>query len=431
MSNGIALPEAPVEPETVPAALPRAGASLRENFAWTFAGNVVFAACQGGMLMVLAKLGDPTVVGAFAAALMWTGPAYMFAGLNLRALQATDARHEFAFGHYLGLRLVMVALALAVVTGIAIGGYDGETRTVIVIVAIAKAAEWIADIGYGQMQHNERMRPIAISMILRGVLSLVALGVGFRVAGLWLGAVGLAGVAVLCLVTYDLANVRSLVSDFWPRWDRDALTRLFVTALPLGVVLFLLSLNTTLPRFAVERNHGEAALGIFAALSYVMFASTTLVNALGQSATPRLARLAAAHDRASFVRLLWKLLLLGAGLGVAAVLVAWIGGRLLLTLLYRPEYAEHTTTFVWLMAGAGLGFVASFLGYALTAARVIRAQAPLFAIVCAATALGTWLWVPSHGLIGAAWSLMFAGVVQLIGSIALLIISVKRWETPA
>jgi O-antigen/teichoic acid export membrane protein len=431
MSNGIALPEAPVEPETASAPAPRAGASLRENFAWTFAGNVVFAACQWGMLMVLAKLGDPTVVGVFAAALMWTGPAFMFAGLNLRALQATDARHEFAFGDYLGLRLLMVTLAFAVVAVAAVGLYDGETRTVIVIIAFAKAAEWIAEIGYGLMQQHERMRPIAISMMLRGVLSLVALGVGFRVAGLWLGAVGLVGVAVLCLVTYDLANVRSLVGDVWPRWNRDFLTRLFFMALPLGVVLFLVSLNTNLPRFAVERSQGKPALGIFAALSYVVIAGTTLVNALGQSATPRLARLAAAYDRAGFVRFLSKLLLLGAGLGVAAVLIAWVGGRPLLTLLYRAEYAEHTTTFVWLMVGAGVGFVASFLGYALTAARVIRAQAPLFAIVCAATALGTWLWVPGHGLVGAAWALMFAGVVQLIGSSALLFIAMKRWEKPA
>jgi hypothetical protein len=40
--------------------------SLRLNFSWTMVGNFVYAGCQWGMLMVLAKLGTPEIVGTFA-----------------------------------------------------------------------------------------------------------------------------------------------------------------------------------------------------------------------------------------------------------------------------------------------------------------------------------------------------------------------------
>ena len=48
----------------LPQALP-----LRKNFAWTLTGNVVYAGCQWGMLMAIAKLGTPAMLGQFALGL--------------------------------------------------------------------------------------------------------------------------------------------------------------------------------------------------------------------------------------------------------------------------------------------------------------------------------------------------------------------------
>ena len=76
------------------------GLSLRKNFSWTFAGNVVYALSQWGMLTVLAKLGSPEMVGRFALGLSITAPIVMFTNLQLRQIQATDARGEYRFGDY-------------------------------------------------------------------------------------------------------------------------------------------------------------------------------------------------------------------------------------------------------------------------------------------------------------------------------------------
>ena len=54
-----------------------------------------------------------------------------------------------------------------------------------------------------------------------------------------------------------------------------------------------------------------------------------------------------------------------------------LAGRPILLLLYRPEYAEHVAAFLLLAAATALGYVASILGYAMTAARYFRAQLPV------------------------------------------------------
>lgn len=415
------------------------GLSLRANFSWTFVGNVVYAGCQWGMLVVLAKLGSPEMVGQFALGLAITAPVIMFTNLQLRGVQATDARREYLFGDYLGLRLTTTALALLVILGIVlVSGYRWETALVILAVGIAKAFEAISDAFYGLLQQHERMDRIAKSMMIKGLLSLVALGVGVHLTGsVFWGAVGLVVAWALILVGYDIRSGALILKPLpqmggaapnegdqeavlRPLWEVKTLARLAWLALPLGFVMMLISLNANIPRYFIERYLGERELGIFAAIAYLQVAGITVVGALGQSASPRLAKYYAAGNGPAFRTLLLKLAGIGVLLGGVGVLVALMAGRELLPLLYRPEYAEYELL-VWLMVAAGISYVASFLGYGMTAARYFRVQMPLFAVVTATTILaGLWL-IPADGLRGAAIALMIAAVVQAGGSLAVIV----------
>ena len=84
----------------------------RRNFSCTFVGNVVYATYQRGMLVVLAKLGSPEMVGQFFLGLAVVAPVVMFINLQLQAIQVTDARQQYVFGDYLSLRLIATRLAL-------------------------------------------------------------------------------------------------------------------------------------------------------------------------------------------------------------------------------------------------------------------------------------------------------------------------------
>jgi O-antigen/teichoic acid export membrane protein len=154
-----------------------------------------------------------------------------------------------------------------------------------------------------------------------------------------------------------------------------------------------------------------------------------VTRALGQAASPRLANYYAAHNAAEFRTLLLKLVGIGALLGTVGVLVVLAGGRAILTLLYTPEYGEYTNVFIWLMVAAGINYVASFLGYGITAARYFFVQAPLFALAaCVCAAASFWL-VPTAGLHGAAYALVLVGVVQLAATLAILKHALGRLRT--
>jgi O-antigen/teichoic acid export membrane protein len=113
-------------------------------------------------------------------------------------------------------------------------------------------------------------------------------------------------------------------------------------------------------------------------------------------------------------------------LGVGGILFAWIAGPELLTILYRPEYAEHWHVMVWFMVVAWMSYISQFLGTAMTSARYFVHQIPLFATVVLAIAGASYLLVPRLGLTGAVLSNLVGAVVQVLGSILVLAFALRR-----
>jgi len=394
---------------------------LRANFSWTFVGNVIYSASQWGMLTVMAKLGSPEMVGKFSLALAVCAPIIMFANLQLRIIQATDAKDEYCFGDYLGLRLTAISLALLAIAGIAIvAGYHWETTLVILAVGFAKVFESVSDVIYGLLQKHERMDRVAISKAIKGPLSLLTLGgLVWMTGSVLCGVLGLAVAWLALLLTYDLRNACRLAS-IHPRLERHTAWQLTRLALPLGLVTMLISLTTNVPRYFVESHWGEGELGYYSAMAYLMVVGNTVVSALGQSATPRLAKYYATGDGYAFARLLLRLVGIGTALGAVGVAMAAIFGHSILAVLYRPDYAKYANVLVWLMVAAGIGYVASFLGYGMSSARYFRIQAPLFAVVAISIIASCSLLVPRFGLLGAAQAAVIASSLNLLSSFAVV-----------
>jgi O-antigen/teichoic acid export membrane protein len=380
------------------------------------------------MLIVLAKLGSPQTVGVFALGAAVSAPVVLFANLKLRSVQATDARREYSFPQYLALRVVTSLLALLVIAVVALAPaeYSATQRAVILLVGFAMVIESVSDVYFGLIQQHERMRGIAISMAAKGVLSLIAVA-----ATVWITDSVVAGCGALViawsvvLVAYDIPLGRELLRDRDDPSSWRAAARALVnansrariwhlarTTFPLGTVVMLGSLHANIPRYFVEHHQGVRSLGIFAALSYLVVAGNMVINALGQSAGPRLAKHFAAGDRSSFLGVLRRLLCGAAVLGGVALACVALAGRFLLGALYRPEYGEHADVLLWLVVAASVGWAYVFIGTAVSAMRRFHVQLPIHLVSTAVLVIACWLLVPPCGLLGAAWAILACAVAE-------------------
>jgi O-antigen/teichoic acid export membrane protein len=203
-------------------------------------------------------------------------------------------------------------------------------------------------------------------------------------------------------------------------WQGRRLGRLALFSFPLGLIMMLISLNVSIPRYVLMRNSGSAELGIFASLSYVVMALSLVVNGLGQSISPRLSRFYAQGEVRQFRELILRMCAIGALLGVCSLAAAALFGRPLLALIYRPEYAAHVNVFLVLTATAGIAAVASFFGFGITAAHVFRYQVWTMLAAVSVTALASLVLVPRWHAMGAAVSLLASSLVQTSIAAAIL-----------
>lgn len=407
----------------------RATPSLRTNFKWTLAGSLVYSLCQWGMLSVLAKAGNASIVGQFALGLAISAPVFMLTNLQLRAVQATDARREYRFADYFTLRILTTTVGLVAIAALVLTfRFDNTTRGVILLVALAKSIECISDVIGGLLQLHERLDQVAIGFILRGSLSIFAFGATFLFTHSLVACVAAMCLARLTVVLgYDFRRAKeALLSDeHWFHLDWRASRRLSFLSLPLGLVMMLISLDTNIPRYLLDHFGGAGELGIFASLAYLLVTSSMVVNALGQSATVRLSSMFAGRDFAGFKNLMLKLGAIGIAIMVLGLTVATLFGRVLLTLLYRPEYGKHEGLFLILVAAAGVSAMGSFMGYGMTAARCFRSQVPLIGVSTLISAVVAALLVPRYGPVGAALGVLASALVFATGA-ALLLVAFTR-----
>lgn len=402
----------PVERADSAGRLPRR-LSLRQNFSWTFVGDLTYTVARWGMLLVLAKLGDAATVGLFALGLAICQPILLLTSLHLRPALVTDRTHEFRYGQYIGLRLIGSVLIVVIASGVClIAGYPARTTTVVVLISIGVAILAVREMFLGIMQKHECMNYSAFSQLLLSIGAFTAFTVAFVLTRSLVAAIaGLLVVRLALLLLHDIPRATMVVRHFRPEalrelrpdWSLGMLRRLGLRTLPLGAAMTVGTFSNNVQHYFLKGYHGDAMVGYYGAMFAMMQAAILLSNTMGVAASPRLADYYH-HNPRHFLRLLSKLVAIAAGLGLIGIAIAAVAGRLLLRLLFTPEYAAYAPQFVWLAAATALMFVASMFVVAMTAARRFGVILVAWIVAATVSVLASWAWVPQYAISGAVWA---------------------------
>jgi O-antigen/teichoic acid export membrane protein len=406
----------------------RAGLSLSENFAWSLAGNVSYAASQWLAIVALARIGDTGMVGAYSLALAISSPIFLLVNLHLRTVQATDVNGRFRLEDYLGLRLLTVVLALAAMGLVSAFGPFGElTRLVLIPVALTRASESISDIVYGHCQLFERMDSTGRSMVARAAGTLAAMCLMLASGAGLVASVSASMVFSAAVTVLDVRLLRGETGAYpAPDFRTGPLRSLVSASFALALIMALSSLSAGTPRLLLARWQPESEVGIFSALALLPVSANIMVLALGQAAAPVMSRACVRGDWEGFRRAAWPLGRLAGLLALAGLAGAlWAGGQLV-NAVYGPDYARHGEVITLLFIGGSVSYLNAGLGYILSSARWFRQQIGPLAAVASSTAVFCAVLIPKMGMKGAALAQLGGSVVQLLLSIVVVTLCLRE-----
>jgi O-antigen/teichoic acid export membrane protein len=375
-------------------------------------------------MIVIARLCTPVALGQYALGLAISAPILSCLSLQLRAIQATDAKNVYEFADFFGLRALGTLIAILSIGSLALfAPWSGQTRVVVLILGLRAGIESFSDVVYGYFQKQERLDIIAKGMALRATMGVVVLTAALSMGGsIILALLLMSGTWLACLVLYEFPAAMTSFRRTRPvaGWNlRPAFLfrktkPLIRVSLPLALVMFLLSSSQSVSRLYLQNYAGERLLGFFSAVATLSGGIGLVYMALGQAALPALSKMYSS-DSSQFVRLLAKMLFFAAVSGLLLIALAHTFGPRALAFAYGSKFAGYGGLLTGLAFVAVLNNLSTLLGVGATASGHYWPQLAISALILATAAIsGTYL-IARAGLSGAMSSLILTALVQLAG----------------
>ena len=189
---------------------------------------------------------------------------------------------------------------------------------------------------------------------------------------------------------------------------------------PLGLVAWLTTLLTSIPRIVMEIVSGRESVGYFTAISSLLAVGSMIIVALGQTVNPRLARYYF-EDQNKFWALLFKFFSFNFIIGLCLIMTALLFGGPILDFLFTPDYAKHKNVFVYIAIAGCILFVFHSVNSALSATRQFFIQVPIYTIAMLSCIIFSLVLIPRYDMVGAAWSLALCYAVGSAGCLPFVI----------
>lgn len=394
---------------------------LLKKAKWLVGGNFVFAFSQWVILIFFARMTNQENLGQYALALAIVTPIFAVGNLQLRPLYILDVNSEqkYTYTHFYYLRLIcsFIALACCLVLGL----FFNVSILVLLLVGLLKFFESYSDIIYAYYNAHDQTQLISKSLFLKGTLSVLAVAVGLYLFDFYTALILF--LIVYLVVWLFIDNLYIQKTQEIKKMSLDL--GMMKSAIPMGISLGIVTLQSNIPRLFLDQYASIEAVGIFTVLSYFIIVGSIFINSICQYLSPRLTH-AWNHNRAYFKKLLSMALLIAGGLGLIAIFLSYFMGEFVLNLVYGAEYIAYADAFVLTMVAGFILYLATVLGYTLTAIGFIKQQVYLFSIVLIFSVLVSYLCIPEYGIIGGIYTLMVSYLVQCVLSLLVVLFRLKE-----
>jgi len=382
---------------------------LLQKAKWLVGGNFVFAFSQWVILILLARLTSQENLGQYSLALAIVAPFFAVSNLQLRPLYILDVNSlkKYNYANFYYLRIISSILALICCL---IWGFSSNVFfLVLLLVGLLKFFESYSDIIYAYYNAHDKTKLISKSLFLKGFFSVVAIACGLCLFDFYIALTLFLSVYFIIWLFLDNFYIIKTkeINNFSFNFE------ILKSAIPMGISLGIVALQSTIPRIFLDKYVGIEAVGIFTVLSYFIIVGSIFINSICQYLSPKLTS-AWNKDRKDFKKYLSIALLMAGSLGTLAIVLSIFFGEFILNLIYGPSYIIYKNELILIMLAGFMLYLATVLGYTLTAIGVVKQQVYLFLILLAVTLLSSYFYIPNYGLVGGIYTLIICYIFQCI-----------------
>lgn len=320
--------------------------STKQNMLYNTVGSFFYLGCQWLITIIVVHLGNFDMAGNLTIAISLSNTFSTIATYGMKNYQVSDTRCIYSSGEYVSTRIItcVISILLAIIFLALNTHYTLVQMGIIFSYIVFRIIEAFVDVLQGIQQKALRMDYVGISMILRGIATIVGFSLGLHLFHNLILAICLMIVLTSPVVLfYDIHKSLSLDS-FHPTYNKH-LWQILKKCFPLMLTAFLTTNIVTIPRYFLEKLQGSTIAGYYGSVATPTVIIQSLCIIIYSPLVPLLARAYADGLKVDYRRIMGKALLIMIVISILFCVGGLLFGTWGLKLLFGDEILPYTYLF--------------------------------------------------------------------------------------
>ena len=384
----------------------------KRDFIWNLIGTSINSFNSLFFMIVINHINLKSEAGVFTYAYSLICLFFILATFYNRVYQISKS-DKFSSKDFILYRVLSSILTVIIVFLFSIiNGYNLFKLSVIMLICLFRMIEAISDAVYGVLQYKGYLYKSGISLSLKGIIGLI----GFTLVDYFTKSITLALVSLIILnlaffYFYDYKNVKEYLSG---KASFNNILLILKETLPIFIYSFLAMYVANICKYMLDYFDTEEAQNIFGIIfmpstviglcsAYIVVPIITSLNDLLKSKKYK-----------EFNKLVSKMMIILVGVGVVAIIAAYVLGIPVLNVLYGMDLSNYKNLLLLVLVGATFYTLANVYSQVLVLLHVHKMQTLIYVVMYIVSTLICYFLISSYKLSGSVYSYVIFMFILLI-----------------
>lgn len=384
----------------------------KRDFIWNLIGTSINSFNSLFFMIVINHINLKSEAGVFTYAYSLICLFFILATFYNRVYQISKS-DKFSSKDFILYRVLSSILTVIIVFLFSIiNGYNLFKLSVIMLICLFRMIEAISDAVYGVLQYKGYLYKSGISLSLKGIIGLI----GFTLVDYFTKSITLALVSLIILnlaffYFYDYKNVKEYLNG---KVSFNNILLILKETLPIFIYSFLAMYVANICKYMLDYFDTEEAQNIFGIIfmpstviglcsAYIVVPIITSLNDLLKSKKYK-----------EFNKLVSKMMIILVGVGMVAIIAAYVLGIPVLNVLYGMDLSNYKNLLLLVLVGATFYTLANVYSQVLVLLNVHKMQTLIYVVMSIVSTLICYFLISSYKLSGSVYSYVIFMFILLI-----------------
>ncbi len=384
----------------------------KRDFIWNLIGTSINSFNSLFFMIVINHINLKSEAGIFTYAYSLICLFFILATFYNRVYQISKS-DKFSSKDFILYRVLSSIFTVIIVFLFSIiNGYNLFKLSVIMLICLFRMIEAISDAVYGVLQYKGYLYKSGISLSLKGIIGLI----GFTLVDYFTKSITLALVSLIILnlaffYFYDYKNVKEYLNG---KVSFNNILLILKETLPIFIYSFLAMYVANICKYMLDYFDTEEAQNIF---GIIFMPSTVIGLCSAYIVVPiitNLNDLLKSKKYKEFNKLVSKMMIILVGVGMVAIIAAYVLGIPILNILYGMDLSDYKNLLLLVLVGATFYTLANVYSQVLVLLHVHKMQTLIYVVMSIISTLICYFLISSYKLSGSVYSYVIFMFILLI-----------------